>query len=62
MTVDGRQYTVDENRIVVGGVTYNLLNKTQPGESVTVSVSQNVDAVVDKVKKFVESYNKRPPK
>ncbi len=58
VTVDGRQYTVDENRIVVGGVTYNLLNKTQPGESVTVSVSQNVDAVVDKVKKFVESYNK----
>ena len=58
VTIDGRQYTVDENRVVVGGVTYNLLNKTQPGESVTVSVSQNVDAVVDKVKKFVESYNK----
>lgn len=58
VTVDGRVYVVDENRLVAGGVTYNFLNKTQAGDSVTVSVSQNVDAVVDKVKKFVESYNK----
>lgn len=58
VTVDGREYNVDENRLVAGGVTYNFLNTTRPGESVTVSVSQNVDAVVDKVKKFVESYNK----
>ena len=56
--VDGREYIVDENRLVAGGVTYNFLNKTQTGQTVTVSVSQNVDAVVDKVKKFVESYNK----
>ncbi|MGP1406859.1 flagellar filament capping protein FliD [Selenomonas sp.] len=56
--VDGREYVVDENRLVAGGVTYNFLNKTQPGQTVTVSVSQNVDAVVDRVKKFVESYNK----
>ena len=58
VTVDGRTYTIDENRLVAGGVTYNFLNKTQTGQTVTVSVSQNVDAVVDKVKKFVESYNK----
>ncbi len=56
--IDGKEYAVDDNRVVAGGVTYNLLNKTKPGETVTVSVSQNVDAVVDKVKKFVESYNK----
>lgn len=57
-TVDGREYIIHENRLVAGGVTYNFLNKTQTGQTVTVSVSQNVDAVVDKVKKFVESYNK----
>ena len=58
VTVDGRTYSIDENRLVAGGVTYNFLNKTQTGQTVTVSVSQNVDAVVDRVKKFVESYNK----
>lgn len=57
--IDGRTYTdVKDNRITVSGVTYNLLNKTEAGKPVTVSVSQDTSKIVENVKKFVEDYNK----
>lgn len=57
--IDGRTYTdVKDNRITVSGVTYNLLNKTEAGKPVTVSVSQDTDKIIENVKKFVEDYNK----
>ena len=54
--VDGVEYKTTDNKITVGGITYNALNETT--NNVTVTVSQNTDAIVDKVKSFVESYNK----
>lgn len=57
-TIDGRVYNLESNRVVVAGVQYNFQNTTAAGQSVRVSISQNTDAVVDKVKKFVEDYNK----
>ena len=56
--IDGKTYTdsITNNRITVGGVTYNLLNTTSTTE--TVSVSQDTDSIIDKVKSFVEDYNK----
>ena len=54
--VDGVKYDTTDNKVTVGGITYNALNKTD--NNVTVTVSQNTDAIVDKVKSFVESYNK----
>ncbi len=57
--IDGRTYTdVKDNRITVSGVTYTLLNKTESGKPVTVSVSQDTDKIIENVKKFVEDYNK----
>ena len=57
--IDGRTYTgVKDNRITVSGVTYNLLNTTETGKTVTVSVSQDTDKIIENVKKFVEDYNK----
>ncbi len=57
--IDGRTYTdVKDNRITVSGVTYNLLNKTEEGKPVTVSVTQDTDKIIENVKKFVEDYNK----
>lgn len=59
VTVDGVEYdNITDNKITVGGVTYNLLNTTETGKTATVTVGQNVDGIVDKVKSFVESYNK----
>ena len=54
--VDGIDYETTDNKVTVGGVTYNALNKTDG--AATVSVSQDVDSIVDKVKSFVEDYNK----
>jgi flagellar hook-associated protein 2 len=54
--VDGVVYKTTNNKVTVGGITYNALNATT--NNVTVTVSQDVDAIVDKVKSFVEDYNK----
>lgn len=59
VTVDGVEYdNITDNKITVGGVTYNLLNTTETGTTATVTVGQDIDAIVDKVKSFVEDYNK----
>ena len=54
--VDGVSYETKDNSVSVGGITYNALDKTS--SPATVTVTQDADAIVDKVKKFVEDYNK----
>lgn len=54
--VDGVEYATEDNKVTVGGITYTAIDKTE-GTAV-VTVSQDVDAIVDKVKSFVEDYNK----
>ena len=54
--VDGITYKTTDNKATVGGITYSALEKTT--SAATVSVTQDTDAIVDKVKKFVEDYNK----
>ncbi len=57
ITVDGVEYdNITDNKVTVGGVTYNAHSTTS--SAATVSIGQDVDAIVDKVKSFVESYNK----
>jgi len=56
ITIDGREYTnITDNKITVSGVTYTLLDKTS--SAATVTVTQDTDAIVDRVKQFVEDYN-----
>jgi len=56
INVDGVSYELKDNKATVDGVTYNALNLTT--EPVRVSVTQDVDEIVNKVKSFVEDYNK----
>ena len=59
ITIDGKTYTdITDNRITVSGVTYTLQEVTEPGKTISVAVNQDTDAVVEKVKSFVEDYNK----
>jgi len=67
INVDGIDYTTTDNRITVGGVTYTALNVTASKDSngnvtalnaATVSVTQDTDSIMDKVKSFVTDYNK----
>ena len=55
--IDGADYTTKDNKVTVSGVIYDVTGATT-GSSSTVSVSQDTDAIVDKVKSFVEDYNK----
>ena len=54
--VDGITYETTDNTVTAGGITYTALDKTS--SPATVSVTQDTDAIIDKVKKFVEDYNK----
>lgn len=59
ITIDGKSYTnAENNRITVNGVTYNLQDVSAPGKTVNVVVNQDTDAIIEKVKSFVEDYNK----
>ncbi len=72
MWIDGVRYTTTENKITVGGITYTALNKTSTetkqtdgtykldslANSANVSVTQDTDSIMDKVKSFVTDYNK----
>ena len=55
--VDGVSYDTTDNKITVGNITYDVTGATA-GATSTVAVSQDVDAIVDKVKSFVADYNK----
>ena len=56
--IDGVTYEKAENKFTAGGVTYDI-NNAIAGETVSrVGVSQDVDGIVDRVKSFVEDYNK----
>jgi len=66
--VDGVQYTFQDNKLNIDalGVTYTFNKTTTTGygtankvdNPVTVTVGQDTDAIVSKVKSFVEDYNK----
>ena len=60
--VDGIEYETEDNKVTVGGVAYTATNKTLDAAgnptAATVTVGQDVDGIVDRVKSFVESYNK----
>ena len=55
--IDGITYdNITDNKITAAGVTYTLNETTD--EAVTVNVKQDTEGVIDKVKSFVEDYNK----
>lgn len=58
VTVDGISgYKMTDNKVTVNGVTYDVSRATE-GTTASVAVSQDIDSIVDKVKSFVEDYNK----
>ncbi|HHT69048.1 MAG TPA: flagellar filament capping protein FliD, partial [Firmicutes bacterium] len=62
VTINGLETTQSNNTFDLNGVTVNLLSAPepegdQPAFKVRVEVRQDVDAVVDKIKEFVNIYN-----
>ena len=65
--IDGVSYDTTDNKATVGGITYTALNTTLNTDSsgnvissnpATISVTQDTDSIMDKVKSFVTDYNK----
>ena len=54
VVIDGKTYTTENNRVTASNVTYTLAGI---GSS-TVNVTQDTDAIIERVKSFVEDYNK----
>ncbi|MCR5685200.1 MAG: flagellar filament capping protein FliD [Lachnospiraceae bacterium] len=57
IVLNGAQITSSTNNINANGLTLELIGTTQPGAPVNITVNNDVDAVYDKVKEFVKSYN-----
>ena len=54
VTIDGKTYTTDTNKLTVANVTYSFAGV---GSS-TMTVSQDTEKLVENVKSFVDDYNK----
>lgn len=57
ITYNGAELTGSSNTIIVNGLTLNLKGTTAPGETISLSVSNNTQANYDMVKNFIKSYN-----
>ncbi|NLT57737.1 MAG: flagellar filament capping protein FliD [Clostridiales bacterium] len=60
VTINNVEVVRDTNAITIDGVTFKLNAAAEAGESfapITISVTRDINATVDKVKAFVEGYN-----
>lgn len=55
--LDGLLATRRTNTFTVDGVTYNLLGVTAKDEEVTINLQQDVDAIYNSIKEFIDKYN-----
>lgn len=65
--IDGVSYDTTDNKATVGGITYTALNETvtkdasgniKSSSPATISVTQDTEGIMEKVKSFVTDYNK----
>lgn len=56
-TLNDVEYTANTNETTVNGVTLTLSGVTEPAETISFSVTNDVDGVYDMVKSFVKEYN-----
>ncbi len=57
ITLNGAVLTGSTNALAVNGVTYDLKALTTPGETISLTVSDDTKATYDMVKDFVKKYN-----
>lgn len=57
ITLNGAVLTGTTNNFTANGITFNLNAVTEPGEKVTINVTNDVDATYDMIKNFVKEYN-----
>lgn len=56
VNIDGKEYTLEKNYVTVAGVNYTF-NDAKPGETSTVTVTQDTEAIKKNMQEFVDKYN-----
>ncbi|WP_036689398.1 flagellar hook-associated protein 2 [Paucisalibacillus globulus] len=54
---NGVDFTSKSNTYTLGGVSFDFKNVTEAGQSVSLTVNNDVDAAFDSIMKFVDKYN-----
>ncbi|MCI8299973.1 MAG: flagellar filament capping protein FliD [Lachnospiraceae bacterium] len=57
ITLNGATYVSASNDITVNGITITALQKTDPGEELTITTQANVQGIYDSIKDFLTEYN-----
>ncbi|MCD7835135.1 MAG: flagellar filament capping protein FliD [Lachnospiraceae bacterium] len=57
ITLNGAEFTSNDNTFEINGLTFTALNETEEGKSVTVTTSQDTDGIYDMIKEFLTEYN-----
>lgn len=57
ITLNGAEFTSNDNVFEINGLTFTALSETKAGESVTVTTSQDTDGIYDMIKNFLKEYN-----
>ena len=57
IVLNGATLTSSSSTVSVNGLSIELTGKTEPGESITFSVSTDVDAIYDSIKDTLTAYN-----
>lgn len=55
--LNGATLTSSSNTVTANGLTIELKGTTNEGEAINITVANDIDAVYDKIKEFVTSYN-----
>ena len=56
--MDGVKYERNSNDVTINGMKINLKGNTSMGERITLKIDNDVDGMVERIKKFVGDYNK----
>ncbi len=57
IVLNGATYKSASNDITVNGITITALQKTSPGEELTITTQANVQGIYDSIKDFLKEYN-----
>ena len=57
ITYNGAKFESSSNNYTINGLSFTANATTVEGETITVTVNKDVDAVYDKVKNFIKQYN-----
>lgn len=57
ITLNGAEFTSNTNTFTINGLTINAIQKTDPGETITITTEDDTQGIYDTIKNFIKEYN-----